>query len=652
MKLSVIIVNYNVKYFLEQALGAVQKATIGISSEVFVVDNNSVDDSVRMVREKFPTVKLIANQENVGFSQANNQAIRRSQGEFVLLLNPDTVVEEDTFVRCIEFMESHPDAGALGVKMIDGSGQFLPESKRGFPSPFVAFCKMFGLSRIFPKSKRFNRYHLGYLDKDQTNEVEVLAGAFMFMRKSALDKVGLLDEAFFMYGEDIDLSYRMLLGGYKNYYLADTRIIHYKGESTKKGSLNYIRIFYNAMILFAKKHFEGEKARIYIVLLKLAIYFHATLTLFSNVIKKLYLPFIDALGIFLGLIILKDFWASFHFNDPSYYNRSIFLNISLYTLLWVLNIGVVGGYEERGNLRRLVGGIFMGTIVIAAIYGFLEMPYRSSRALIVLGSMWSILWCVTVRFIDHFFKFKNLNLGKPGPQNLIIVGSTKESTRVRNLLLEAQVQKNIIGTVGPNPKSPSKGYLSSVSNLREIVQIYKVEEIIFCSKDVPAQEIINWMSVLGPNIGYKIIPEESLSIIGSNSKNTSGELYTIEIAFRIDQVIQRRQKRIIDILFSLFTIVFAPIILLFSKNNVELLKNAVHVLQGKYSWVGYSYQKASINLPQLKPGILCPKDELKSSSILSEDLIERLDFHYAKYYSVWKDLNIIFLSKKSWSSKQ
>ncbi|MEM1219389.1 MAG: glycosyltransferase family 2 protein, partial [Bacteroidota bacterium] len=195
--LSVVIVNYNVRYFLEQALLAVRKAATGLPVEVFVVDNNSVDDSVQMVKDKFSEVKLIANTSNPGFSIANNQAIRESSGRYVLLLNPDTVVEEDTFRICLAFMDQHPDAGGLGVKMIDGSGKFLPESKRGFPNFFVAFCKTVGLSTLFPKSRLFNRYHLGYLDKDENHEVDVLSGAFMLMRRSVLDEIGLLDEAFF-----------------------------------------------------------------------------------------------------------------------------------------------------------------------------------------------------------------------------------------------------------------------------------------------------------------------------------------------------------------------------------------------------------------------------------------------------------------------
>jgi len=232
--ISVIIVNYNVKYFLEHCLHSVCKSLEGIEGEIIVIDNNSVDGSCQMIKEKFPQIHLIENKENVGFSKANNQGILISSGKYVLILNPDTVVQENTFHKCLSFMELHPKAGSLGVKMIDGTGNFLPESKRSLPTPFVSFCKIFGLSALLPKSRIFGRYHLGYLDNDKINKIEILSGAFMFIRKSVLDQVGMFDEAFFMYGEDIDLSYRILLAGYENYYFPDTTIIHYKGESKKR----------------------------------------------------------------------------------------------------------------------------------------------------------------------------------------------------------------------------------------------------------------------------------------------------------------------------------------------------------------------------------------------------------------------------------
>jgi GT2 family glycosyltransferase len=286
MDLSVIIVNYNVKHFLEQCLHSVLKAAENISAEIFVVDNHSADGSVQYIPEKFPGIHFIANAENVGFSKANNQAIRLATGKYILLLNPDTVVEEDTFEKVIAFMEQHPEAGGLGVKMIDGKGNFLPESKRGLPTPWVAFYKMFGLARLFPSSKRFGKYHLSYLDENEVNEVEILAGAFMLLRKSALGKTGLLDETFFMYGEDIDLSYRILKAGYKNYYFPETTIIHYKGESTKKGSLNYVKVFYHAMIIFARKHFSNGNATLFTTLIHLAILFRAFLSVSRRILAK------------------------------------------------------------------------------------------------------------------------------------------------------------------------------------------------------------------------------------------------------------------------------------------------------------------------------------------------------------------------------
>lgn len=254
MQLSVIIVNYNVKYYLEQCLDSVMRASKGLRVEVFVVDNLSTDDSVPYLRSRFPNVVFVENKENVGFARANNQAIRMSTGKYVLLLNPDTIVCENTFADFISFMDGHPEAGAAGAYMLRTDGTFAPESRRGLPTPFVAFCKMCGLSSIFPKSRVFGRYYMRYLDENQVNEIEIISGAYMFLRREALDKVDLLDEDFFMYGEDIDLSYRILKGGYKNYFLPSI-MLHYKGESTEKSSYRYVYTFYQAMRLFFRKHY-------------------------------------------------------------------------------------------------------------------------------------------------------------------------------------------------------------------------------------------------------------------------------------------------------------------------------------------------------------------------------------------------------------
>jgi GT2 family glycosyltransferase len=253
--LNIIIVSYNVCELLEQCLYSVVNASKNISTHITVVDNNSSDASVNMVEKKFPFVSIIKNTTNKGFSAANNQAIKSAKGDYILLLNPDTVVKYDTLYKSISFMQQHPDAGALGVKMFNGEGDYLPESKRGLPTPWVAFCKMSGLSGLFPTSKLFNNYYLGHLDNDGTHEVEVLAGAFMLIQKKVLDKIGLLDERFFMYGEDIDLSYRITQAGYKNHYFPEVSIIHYKGKSSSQNIDAYINHFYGSMIIFYKKHF-------------------------------------------------------------------------------------------------------------------------------------------------------------------------------------------------------------------------------------------------------------------------------------------------------------------------------------------------------------------------------------------------------------
>ena len=281
MMLSVIIVNYNVKQLLKECLQSVIKASEDIETEVIIVDNNSSDGSVKMLKEEFPEVKLIANKNNVGFSAANNQGIKQIKGKHILLLNPDTLVPKDTFKKCLEFMNRTPNCGALGVHMHDKSGDFLPESKRGLPTPWVSFCKMFGLNKFFPHSSLFNRYHLGYLKNDKNHIVDVLAGAFMWIRKSVLKKTGLLDEKFFMYGEDIDLSYRIQKSGFENWYLGTVKILHYKGESTNKYSYVYIQRFYTAMLIFAKKHFP-KNYPFYAVSIQVLIIIHSVKLLIAR----------------------------------------------------------------------------------------------------------------------------------------------------------------------------------------------------------------------------------------------------------------------------------------------------------------------------------------------------------------------------------
>jgi len=269
--ISIIIVNFNVKYFLEQCLCSVINASRNIAAEIIVVDNNSTDGSKAFFDGRFGNVRFLWSNVNAGFSKANNLALKHATGKYILFLNPDTILPEDCLEKCLSFFSRQEKCGAMGVKMIDGSGIFLKESKRGFPSPFTAFCKLTGLTALFPTSTLFARYYLGHLDHRQNQEVDVLAGAFMLVKKSVLDLTGGFDERFFMYGEDVDLSYRIQKAGLKNIYFSETTLIHFKGESTKRQSLHYVRLFYGAMGLFVKKHYKPGVALFYNLLIQLAI---------------------------------------------------------------------------------------------------------------------------------------------------------------------------------------------------------------------------------------------------------------------------------------------------------------------------------------------------------------------------------------------
>ena len=647
MDLSVIIVNYNVQYFLEQALWSVRKAVVGLSAEIFVVDNQSSDGSVAMVRACFPEVRLIANEKNSGFSVANNQAIREARGKYILLLNPDTVVQEDTFRKCFLFMEQHSEAGALGVKMIDGAGQFLPESKRGFPSPFVAFCKTFGLSQLFPKSRTFNRYHLGFLDADQTHEIDVLAGAFMWLRAAALQEVGLLDEAFFMYGEDIDLSYRIVQGGWKNYYLPTTTIIHYKGESTKRGSLNYVRTFYQAMIIFAKKHFKGSQAWLFIGMLRAAIYFRAFLTLLNNGLQKIHLPVLDVIFMYGGMFFIKNYWATHHYKNPDYYAPSfLYLNIPIYISIWLSAVYFSGGYDERYNLQRLARGLFIGTVLLAAVYGFLPTDYRTSRMLIILSALWALLSAIGVRLCLHYFQYKNWNISSYNNKKLAIVGSPSEADRVQKLIFKAQIQQNLIGIIHISDdkikKSPQIGLLSQLDTL---VAIYRLNEIIFCAKDVSNAQIIAAMARLGSATNYKIVSESSESIVGSNSKYSSGELYLVKVKFRIAEPFQRRNKRLFDIILALVGLLLLPIFIFLVQQKKLFIHYLFQILRNQRTWVGYA-APPSADLPPLPKSLFSPIDRFKHREI-DDNLRQKANYMYAKDYTPLLDFELIWGSRKN-----
>ncbi|RSK42337.1 glycosyltransferase family 2 protein [Hymenobacter perfusus] len=647
-KLSVIIVNYNVCYFLEQALLSVRRAVekLGQPVEVFVVDNNSVDGSVAMVKARFPEVLLIENHDNPGFSRANNQALRQATGQYQLLLNPDTVVEEDTFRLCCEFMDAHPRCGGLGVKMLDGQGRFLPESKRGLPTPWVAFYKIFGLARLFPKSRRFGRYHLGYLSPEQTHEIQVISGAFMLMRQTALDQVGLLDEDYFMYGEDIDLSYRLTQGGWQNYYFAGTRIIHYKGESTKRTSVNYVFVFYRAMVIFARKHFAPGRAGTFSVLINGAIWLRAGAAVAQRLVAQAAPVLLDAALLYAGMYLLKEYWEDNHKYVPTAYPPQFMLvAVPLYIAVWLLAAFFSGGYDQPTRTSRIVRGVALGTVLISAFSNFLD-AWRFSKALIVLGGVWAAAALVLRRMATNFLRYRTFSLASRQQKNVGIVGSWQESCRVRQLLEQAAVPARVIGYVEPQaglrPAGPAPDdLLGEVRQLEDIIRIYGLNELVFCGRDLPASQIIGLMVGLPhhPPVAYKILPQDSEYIIGSSGKDSPGDYYALDITLNLYRPQQVRNKRVLDILTSLWLLMLSPMILGLQRHKAGFMRNCLRVFTGSRTWVGLRHATGPSRQAR---AILSPADAVQATTPLTDATRRRLELLYAKDYESSMDLRVLW----------
>jgi len=637
MKLSVIIVNYNVKYFLEQCLLSVQKAVQGLEADIWVVDNASSDGSVEMLRSQFPEVKLIANADNLGFSRANNQAIRASEADYVLLLNPDTVVAEDTFTKCLSFMDARPQAGGLGIRMLDGGGQFLKESKRGLPTPRVAFYKMFGISALFKNSKKYGQYHLTFLSEKENHPVDILAGAFMLMRKSLLNQIGLLDEKYFMYGEDIDLSYRIRLAGAENWYFADSTIIHYKGESTKKDSVNYVRVFYQAMAIFARQYFSARNARIFAWLIQFGIFFRAGMALLRRLSKMAFHPLLDAGLIYGGMFLLTTFWENNVKVDEGLVYPPIYMQliVPIYVLLWVLGAYFSGAYDKPFRAAKLVRGLLVGTIVISAAYGFFPADHRYSRGLIVVGAAWSILLTVSARALLNLAMYGRTGLTAPPEKGTLVVGSAVETDRVHAILQRAGVNHKFLGFVSDlTGDEENEFYVGRFSDLPAAVRALRVEELIFCGRDLSNKQIIRYFESLGSEVEeLKIVPAGSDYVIGSSSVEYPGDTYTPDFNLRISLPASKRNKRVVDLSAGLLLLLALPLFFWLYPGVLRQPLALLQLLVGKRTLVGYPPHS---QLPKLKPALL---ELAAAQQQLALQL--RIRKSYVKDYTALDDVKIL-----------
>ena len=657
MTLSVIIVNYNVKYFLEQCLESVYHSqltygggadrmavpdggdTVALADggmkafelEVFVVDNASVDGSVEMVRRKYPQVHLIANNDNPGFAKANNQAIRQCKGDLILLLNPDTVVERDTFSQCVEFFEKTPDCGGLTVKMVNGEGKYLKESKRGFPTPAASFYKMSGLIHLFPHSKRIAAYYMGHLGDDNINAIDILPGAYLMFSREAYNKVGVLDESYFMYGEDIDFSWRIKLAGFQNYYLPTARIIHYKGESTKHGSMNYVYTFYNAMSIFVKRYFSGGNARLFNSLLHVAIWARACLAWLKRMVQAIVVPLTDFAVAFAGFLGLKYLWATYWASNVHYYPAEYtYVAIPCYILVLMLGSWLYGGYLKPVRLMRIVKGMLVGSALLLVFYSLLNESQRYSRALLLLGCAWTLLSTLGIRGLLSLLHVQGYDLRPTKKRSCLIIGCEEESLRVKQFYEGlGSVKTQTITDAAPDSK-----------RVNEIIHYYKVDEVVFCNKDIATQKIIDMMTELNQMPGrrwmveYKIVPSDSDFIIGSNSINSTEDLYAEELR-TIATPLNRRNKRLLDIVSAMLLLVFSPVMIWVQNDKQHYFAHCWHVLTGRKTWVGTPGSET-------REPVFGPEDALpRRTTPLSPEVQKRLYLRYMRNYKLTTDIQIL-----------
>lgn len=639
LELSVIIVNYNVKHFLEQCLHSVRQALLKTSGEVIVIDNCSTDNSLSYLQPLFPEVRFVANKENLGFARACNQGLQMSTGRFVLFLNPDTIVPEDSFTTAIRFMDEHPEAGALGSKMLDGSGAFLKESKRAFPSPLTSLFKLFGLSKLFPRSAHFSRYHLGHLDENKHNEVDVLAGAYMLVRKEVLDETGGFDERFFMYGEDVDLSYRIQKSGRKNYYFAGSPIIHFKGESTRKGSMNYVRMFYSAMSLFVRKHYGGSRAGLFSSLIHLAIWFRAGLSAIGQFIRRMGLPLIDAGLIILSFWLMTKIWPQYVRPDIEYDNRLLWMAIPGFTLFYLVTAYYAGLYDKWYRWSGLIRSTAVATISLLAAYSLLPEQYRFSRAIVLFGAILAFLLISLLRLLLIKTDVISSEKHKEAHTTFVVAGSAAEYTEVMVLLEEAGFRQQVLGRVAvADPDSQVIGHISELSSLADRLPF---REVIFCQGELSFTAIIETLQKLPAGVTARIHASGSRSVVGSDSKDSSGEAFSRENGYQLADPYNLRLKRGIDVLLAAGGLIGFPVLVWLIRHPGRFFINIIQVLSGRKTWIGYT--GVAGELPKIRKCVLgCNGIPPHQSLQLTAEILHRADYWYARDYTPSTDIKLIF----------
>ena len=682
--LSVIIVSYNVRPFLEQALHSILKALNGIPSEVFVVDNDSGDGSVSLVRERFPEICLIENRENVGFARANNQALQRARGKAVCLVNPDTLVQEDTFRVCLDYLDTHSDVGAVGCKILNPDGTLQVSCRRSFPTPWVALTKVVGLSALFPKSRLFGRYNLTFLDPEEEVEVEALSGSFMVVRKDVVDEVGLLDEAFFLYGEDLDWCYRIRQAGWKIVYLPGTQIIHYKGRSTREASFDSLRVFYGAMHLFVKKHFRRGWFFLPRWFLILGIWIRGGVSFFTRLTRRLVVPLVDVAFLQLGLVLA----VYIRFGHLEHWHAYRIVDV-IYTAVWVGCFYGMGLYE-RGiySSSKAFVGTLLGLVLNTSLTFFFPQ-YAFSRQVVLVAGFLNIVflggWRLLIRLISRVQRIPFL--GTVGRTLLrrrtLIVGAGPAGRRILERLRErVDAGYEVVGFLGVEEKeilSSRNGrvaVLGTLKDLERVVSTHRIQEVIFSPEAASVERIVEAVG-RGKHLrlDFKMVPNDLDVVIGGTTIDSLGDLPLVDLDYRIFSGPNRFFKRAMDLVVTILLLPFIVFLLLYlivhpsyrfrqvlisdgwgkSMPVWELWKEGRvvsnwlgsiplygEVLRGRMSLVGTEripYQE-SVGGRGFKPG-LTGLIQVNQREVLTEEEKGKYHFYYLRHYSVVLDLEII-----------
>ncbi|HIB03706.1 MAG TPA: glycosyltransferase [Candidatus Marinimicrobia bacterium] len=575
LTVSVIIVNYNVKDYLANCLNSIQNSNYGGHVEIIVIDNSSYDGSVAMVRERFPAVRLIEHNSNMGFANGVNSGLKEATGDFILLLNPDTVIEEKTLSVLTDYMNSHPEVGICGPKILNADGSLQLACKRSFPMPWVALPKLLGLSRLFPKGKWTGRYNLTYLDPGQYHSVEAVSGSFMIMTRDVLETVGELDERFFMFGEDLDYCYRTIQAGYEIHYVPDTQIIHYKGESVKSAPYDSVGWFYEAMDLFVNKHFSKTASLLTRIVLKIGITSRKVSTLLSSSLAQILPVILDVCMVGLAFVIA----IPVRFGSLAPAIDAYLPVVATYAIFWVVVGGLFQTYSRfvLAYNRAMLSSILGFLLSVAFTYFFKQIAY--SRAVLLGASVLITLFIPGWRLVAHVLKsrgfLRNVMVGNSPifSRPAVIVGAGDEGIRIaRRISRRPDTGIYIVGFADPRPKevstlssweSTTASMVGSTDDLESIVQAQGVRELIFTSDRLDNESIVAMMdSTKHLRLTYKVVPREQDILLGKASVEDVSDFPFVSIEYTLYHRLNVISKRIFDVVFSgIMLVLFSPFFL-------------------------------------------------------------------------------------------